>query len=132
MPAKYLFLILANTIAPCLQAENSQHILALKTTSNPIFVKPINPVFMKRRVRKIANFFAFNLLFFALYLNFIHKDKTAIAAPTSQQTTAAFSGTVLVDNPTQDLKKEEATTAVSVTQATDKTESGTALKLSIN
>ncbi len=30
---------------------------------------------MKRRVRKIANFFAFNLLFFALYLNFIHRDK---------------------------------------------------------
>ena len=30
---------------------------------------------MKKRVRKIANFFAFNLLFFALYLNFIHKDQ---------------------------------------------------------
>ena len=33
-----------------------------------------NPLIMKSRVRKIANFFAFNLLFFALYLNFIHKD----------------------------------------------------------
>ena len=31
---------------------------------------------MKRRVRKIVNFFAFNLLFFALYLNFIHKDES--------------------------------------------------------
>ena len=30
---------------------------------------------MKRRIRKIVNFFAFNLLFFALYLNFIHKDR---------------------------------------------------------
>jgi len=30
---------------------------------------------MKRRVFKVLNFFAFNLLFFALYLNFIHKDK---------------------------------------------------------
>lgn len=30
---------------------------------------------MKRRAFKILNFFAFNLLFFALYLNFIHKDK---------------------------------------------------------
>jgi len=29
---------------------------------------------MKRRIRRITNFFAFNLLFFALYLNFIHKD----------------------------------------------------------
>jgi hypothetical protein len=48
---------------------------------------------MKRRVRRIANFFAFNLLFFALYLNFIHKDK--VAAPiidNGVQRTAAFSG----------------------------------------
>lgn len=30
---------------------------------------------MNPRLFKIANFFAFNLLFFALYLNFIHKDK---------------------------------------------------------
>lgn len=33
---------------------------------------------MKRRFHKIANFFAFNLLFFALYLNFIHKDKSNV------------------------------------------------------
>lgn len=59
---------------------------------------------MKRRVRKIANFFAFNLLFFALYLNFIHKDKVVFsteqatsAAPASAN--AAFSETVLVKNP---------------------------------
>jgi hypothetical protein len=30
---------------------------------------------MKRRAFQVLNFFAFNLLFFALYLNFIHKDK---------------------------------------------------------
>ncbi|MBC7872356.1 MAG: hypothetical protein H7Y01_00080 [Ferruginibacter sp.] len=63
---------------------------------------------MKRRVRKIANFFAFNLLFFALYLNFIHKDKSVV--PGSEQAvqtkTAAFSGTVLVDNPEQYLQKK--------------------------
>jgi len=88
---------------------------------------------MKRRVRKIANFFAFNLLFFALYLNFIHKDKTSvpgIGQPTAQQT-AAFSGTVLVDNPEQAQKKSTAT--VSNVQSTPaKAEEGTALKLSIN
>jgi hypothetical protein len=92
---------------------------------------------MKRRIRKVANFFAFNLLFFALYLNFIHKDKTAI--PGGDQTalpkTAAFSGTVLVDNPEQYLQKNE-TTATIVTQesVSAKTEQnqGTALKLSIN
>ena len=55
---------------------------------------------MKKRVRKIANFFAFNLLFFALYLNFIHKDKQSLPADTTvQPTAAAFSGTILVENP---------------------------------
>ena len=91
---------------------------------------------MKRRVRKIANFFAFNLLFFALYLNFIHKDKIAIAGgdQTIQTNSAAFGGTVLVDNPEQYLqKKNEATIATpkSVSVKTEQNE-GTALKLSIN
>lgn len=65
---------------------------------------------MKKRVRKIANFFAFNLLFFALYLNFIHRDKSAISVttPTAPQNTAAFSGTMLVENPEQYLQKKDA------------------------
>ncbi len=66
---------------------------------------------MKRRVRKIANFFAFNLLFFALYLNFIHKDSVAVPVAT-QQNTAAFSGTVLVVNPAFAEKKTNATDIV--------------------
>ena len=54
---------------------------------------------MKRRVRKIANFFAFNLLFFALYLNFIHRDKAIAATGTTVNASAeAFSGTTIVDN----------------------------------
>lgn len=66
---------------------------------------------MKRRVRKIANFFAFNLLFFALYLNFIHKDKMVLPTDqTNQVKTEAFSGTVLVDNPEQYLQKRNKTT----------------------
>lgn len=90
---------------------------------------------MKRRVRKIANFFAFNLLFFALYLNFIHKDKVAVAgpAPETQANTAAFSGTVLVENPSEYLNKSEATTTVAAQPAAKQDEnSNTALKLSIN
>lgn len=71
---------------------------------------------MKRRVRKVANFFAFNLLFFALYLNFIHKDKSGISVvapeqPSVQAKTEAFSGTVLVDNPEVYLHKPHATAA---------------------
>lgn len=91
---------------------------------------------MKRRVRKIANFFAFNLLFFALYLNFIHKDKSGLPVATqtaNQQNTAAFSGTVLVDNPEQLNEKKNATTvnAVSTTQNNEPATTE-ALKLSIN
>jgi len=69
---------------------------------------------MKRRIRKIVNFFAFNLLFFALYLNFIHKDRAnndlAPAAVVSTQTnnSAAYTGTVLVQNPDKKyMRKEE-------------------------
>jgi hypothetical protein len=90
---------------------------------------------MKRRVRKIANFFAFNLLFFALYLNFIHKDKTPVVQ-SNQQNTAAFSGTVLVDNTENLAKKNEATATVATQKpaATVKTEQANteALQLSIN
>ena len=68
---------------------------------------------MKRRIRKIVNFFAFNLLFFALYLNFIHKDRAnndiAPTAVVSTQPTnaAAYTGTVLVQNPEKFIRKEE-------------------------
>ena len=91
---------------------------------------------MKRRVRKIANFFAFNLLFFALYLNFIHKDKAPVEQ-SNQQNTAAFSGTVLVDNPEKLLEKKNEATATVATQqpaTTVKTEQANtaALQLSIN
>ena len=93
---------------------------------------------MKRRIRKIANFFAFNLLFFALYLNFIHKDKSGLPAASTQtaaqQNTAAFSGTVLVDNPEQSLEKKNVTT-VSNTMSTSSNNAPAnteALKLSIN
>lgn len=67
---------------------------------------------MKRRIRKIVNFFAFNLLFFALYLNFIHKDRAnndiapeVVSTPATNA--AAYTGTVLVQNPEKYLRKEE-------------------------
>jgi hypothetical protein len=60
---------------------------------------------MKRRLRRIANFFAFNLLFFALYLNFIHKDKAAVTPPEQTvQTTASVVGTVPVSHPEKYLE----------------------------
>lgn len=62
---------------------------------------------MKRRLRKVVNFFAFNLLFFALYLNFIHKDKTGVeAAPAQNISTSTTTGTVLVQNPEKYLENK--------------------------
>jgi hypothetical protein len=84
---------------------------------------------MKRRIRKIVNFFAFNLLFFALYLNFIHKDKTiAEPVPVKINTAAAISGTV----PVQDAEKYlNAKTSGSVAQPEKNNQENTA-KLTIN
>ena len=68
---------------------------------------------MKKRISRVLNFFAFNLLFFALYLNFIHKDNNSQIAPAPKTTNAAtVKGTVLVTNPEQYLgkAKEETTT----------------------
>jgi len=60
---------------------------------------------MKRRVRKVVNFFAFNLLFFALYLNFIHKDKVAATTQNAQTSVSVFNGTTPVENPETYLNK---------------------------
>jgi len=70
---------------------------------------------MKRRIRKIVNFFAFNLLFFALYLNFIHKDRASndvapAAVVGAQANNAVYTGTVLVQNPEKLLNKDEKST----------------------
>ena len=60
---------------------------------------------MKKRVGRIVNFFAFNLLFFALYLNFIYKDK----APTIEQSTqikqSDVTRTVLVESPSNYMEQ---------------------------
>ncbi len=81
---------------------------------------------MKRRVRKIANFFAFNLLFFALYLNFIHKDPNPAFGGTTadKDPAAAFSANIPANTQIAEKKTE--------TVAVKETGNSTALKLSIN
>ena len=64
---------------------------------------------MRKRVSRIVNFIAFNLLFFALYLNFIHKDSNSISAIAPSPATVSVTHTVLVENPEQYLKKEAQT-----------------------
>lgn len=61
---------------------------------------------MKRRITTVLNFFAFNLLFFALYLNFIHKDSNAVSITPGNTATPTIKGTVLVENPEQYLNKQ--------------------------
>jgi len=63
---------------------------------------------MKKRVSRVLNFFAFNLLFFALYLNFIHKDSNAQVAAAPRSNVAAVKGTTLVTNPEQYIQKAQA------------------------
>ncbi|MBL7742627.1 MAG: hypothetical protein JNN00_04045 [Chitinophagaceae bacterium] len=65
---------------------------------------------MKRRIRRVVNFFAFNLLFFALYLNFIHKDNPGAGLPEqSVQATASVKGTVPVAQPEKYLEPKTST-----------------------
>lgn len=60
---------------------------------------------MKKRISRVINFFAFNLLFFALYLNFIHKDSNAQESQAPKPATAVVRGAVLVNNPEAYLHK---------------------------
>ena len=62
---------------------------------------------MKKRLSRVINFFAFNLLFFALYLNFIHKDSSAQEVLPKTTPAATVKGTTLVDNPQQYLDKKQ-------------------------
>jgi hypothetical protein len=82
----------------------------MKTTRIQYFLKPKNPIDMKRRVQKILNFSAFNLLFFALYLNFIHKDQSASIVPVvdNQHKSASVTGTVVVEHPEAYLQQKTA------------------------
>jgi len=85
---------------------------------------------MKRRIRKIVNFFAFNLLFFALYLNFIHKDKGIAEPMPIKANTATINGTI----PVQDAGKYlNAKSSAATAQPSDvKVSEETAQKLTIN
>ena len=88
---------------------------------------PKNPNVMNPRVFKIANFFAFNLLFFALYLNFIHKDKNVQQAISTSVHTPVASRTIST-GATEQLAAKEQTTKNTASEK----ESTKALKLSFN
>lgn len=52
---------------------------------------------MKKRIFTIANFLGFNVLFFGMYLSFIHKNQPDTDQPASTPAAAAFSETIVVE-----------------------------------
>jgi hypothetical protein len=83
-----------------------------------------------QRISKVANFFAFNLLFFALYLNFIHQDANT-TPDTGRAHSRNIQGTILVENPELYLNKA-AVQHPSAQQTIAVNEQTSALKLSFN
>ncbi len=86
---------------------------------------------MKTRSSKVLNFFAFNVLFFALYLNFVHKGSTALPASQPGQTNTTIKATVSVKHTEEYLQnvvpKHEA-----AKQLNEKNDNEEALKLYFN
>ena len=82
---------------------------------------------MNPRVFKIANFFAFNLLFFALYLNFVHKDKNVQQAISTNAHTQVAAGNLTVESTEKYVQKEKVAKNVTSEKAGTKV-----LKLSSN
>jgi len=82
---------------------------------------------MNPRIFKIANFFAFNLLFFALYLNFVHRDKDVPQTITGSLQTPIATRALSTSAAEPAVEKHEATKN-SVTEK----KGNKALKLSFN
>ncbi|MFM2337530.1 MAG: hypothetical protein RL115_723 [Bacteroidota bacterium] len=67
---------------------------------------------MKPRVSKIVNFFAFNLLFFALYLNFIHKEPNSAFMGNSADRNAAAAFSADIQGNKQLAEKKQTDIAI--------------------
>jgi hypothetical protein len=63
---------------------------------------------MKKRLSRVLNFLALNLLFFALYLNFIHKDNNNQLPVSSSHAPSTSQRTVLVSNPEEYTNPQKA------------------------
>ena len=80
---------------------------------------------MNKRIYTLLNFIAFNLLFLALYLNFIYKDNQPVTAAVQQNIPAN-----ITIAHTEQKAAENDYQHTSTKQASQNT--GTALKLSFN
>ncbi len=85
---------------------------------------------MKTRLFKVLNFFAFNILFFALYLNFIHEGSDAAPVMQPVHKNASIK-TVLVERPAKYLEKASSK-HLSASHLIEQKENLEALKLYFN
>lgn len=53
---------------------------------------------MKKRISRVLNFVAFNFLFLAIYLNFIHKDSNSQPVFSSSRKNQDIKGTIILSN----------------------------------
>jgi len=81
---------------------------------------------MNKRIYTLLNFIAFNLLFFALYLNFIRKDNQPAAAAVQHH---VHTNTVVAQTEQKGAENNFEHTAA---KHSDTYNNGTALKLSFN
>ncbi len=86
---------------------------------------------MKTRLFKVLNFFALNVLFFTLFLNFIHKAGNATPAIQPVPTNTSIKATVLIERPEQYLQKSTARQK-SAKSSSEEVNNLEALKLSFN
>jgi len=86
---------------------------------------------MKRRAFKLLNFFAFNLLFFALYLNFIHNDKNVQEAIHASNAASYNAANVAVANEKAEAGKTRANKGKATSMVSTKI-TETVLKSSLN
>ncbi len=85
---------------------------------------------MKSRLFKVLNFFAFNILFFALYLNFIHEGSDAAPVPPPVNKNVMIKSSV-PERPEQHFEKASAK-HVSASQSIEQKEYSDILKLYFN
>jgi hypothetical protein len=85
---------------------------------------------MKKRLSLVANFFAFNLLFFALYLNFIKEDNLAVSVYREAHTSVEME-TVLLQNAAP-YEAKQVSAKVSVPRAEKQNSTSAPLRLSFN
>lgn len=86
---------------------------------------------MKKRATRIANFFAFNVLFFALYLNFIHKEQN-VADTSVKPAPATVTKAEVVNNLEQYLNPQASQSSSRPAATSFHDDRTAALKLAIN